>query len=42
VKSTRFGCTDAKTGEFSKAAFNMLHSRYSNSTWAEKTKYWFR
>jgi hypothetical protein len=42
VKSTRFGSADQKTGELSKAAFDPLHSRYPNSSWTDKTKYWFK
>jgi hypothetical protein len=42
VKSTRFGCTDAKTGQFSKTAFDLLHSRYPKSRWAQETRYWFK
>jgi hypothetical protein len=41
VKSTRYGCTDKETGRWSKAAFDLLHARYPNSTWAKQTKYWF-
>jgi hypothetical protein len=42
VKTTRFGCVDPKTGELSKAAFDLLHSRYPKSSWAAQTKYWFK
>jgi hypothetical protein len=42
VRATRFGCTDADTGTFSKAAFDLLHQRYPKSTWAQKTKYWYK
>jgi hypothetical protein len=42
VKSTRFGCADLKSGELSKAAFDLLHSRYPKSSWPEQTKYWFK
>ena len=42
VKSTRYGCTDAETGRWSKAAFDLLHRRYPNTTWAKETKYWFK
>jgi hypothetical protein len=42
VKSTRYGCTDKETGCWSKAAFDLLHRRYPNSTWARQTKYWFK
>jgi hypothetical protein len=41
VKSTRYGCTDKATGRWSKAAFDLLHRRYPNSSWAKETKYWF-
>jgi hypothetical protein len=42
VKATRFGCADADTGKFSKAAFDLLHERYPRSPWAQKTKYWYK
>jgi hypothetical protein len=42
VNSTRYGCTDKDTGRWSKAAFDLLHRRYGNTTWARKTKYWFK
>jgi hypothetical protein len=42
VKSTRFGCTDKDTAQFSKAAFDLLHRRYPKSSWAQMTKYWFK
>ena len=42
VKSTRFGCVGPKTGELSKAAFDLLHSGYPKSRWTEQTKYWFK
>ena len=42
VKATRYGCADADTGKFSKAAFDLLHERYPKSPWAQKTKYWYK
>lgn len=42
VKSTRYGCTDENTGKYSKAAFDVLHKQYPNSTWAKQTPYWFK
>jgi hypothetical protein len=42
VKSTRFGCTDKDTGRWSKAAFDLLHRKYANTSWAKETKYWFK
>jgi hypothetical protein len=42
VRSTRYGCTDDQTGRWSKAAYDLLHARYPNTTWAKNTKYWFK
>jgi tetratricopeptide (TPR) repeat protein len=42
VNSTRYGCTDKDTGRWSKAAFDLLHRKYPTSSWAKKTKYWFK
>lgn len=42
VYTTRYGCTDKETVRWSKAAFDVLHRKYPNSTWARKTKYWFK
>jgi hypothetical protein len=42
VKSTRYGCTDKDTGRWSKAAFDLLHRGYPNTSWAKETKYWFK
>jgi hypothetical protein len=42
VRSSRYGCTDAQTGEFSKRAFDLLHRSYPDSEWAKKTPYWYQ
>jgi hypothetical protein len=42
VRASRYGCTDAKTGEYSKGAFDLLHQRYPNSEWTKKTPFWFK
>jgi hypothetical protein len=42
VRATRFGCTDAETGDYSRRAFQLLHRRYPDSDWAAKTPYWFK
>lgn len=42
VYTTRYGCTDQATPRWSKAAYDVLHRKYPNSTWARKTKYWFK
>jgi len=41
VRATRYGCEDAQTSSYSKAAFELLHRKYPNSEWTAKTKYWF-
>ena len=42
VRTTRYGCTDKDSARWSKAAFDVLHRKYPNSTWAKKTPYWFK
>jgi hypothetical protein len=42
VRATRYGCKDEKTGSFSKQAYDALHKKYPKSTWAQKTKYWYK
>ena len=42
VRASRFGCTDDKTGDFSKRAFDLLHRRYPASEWTKKTPYWYK
>ena len=42
VRATRYGCTDAGSGNISKRAFEVLHSRYPDSPWTQKTPYWFK
>ncbi|MEP6925681.1 MAG: hypothetical protein ABI954_14540 [Pyrinomonadaceae bacterium] len=42
VKATRYGCTDCDTGKFSKAAHDLLKSRFPGSEWQKKTPYWFK
>ena len=41
VKNTRMNCNNARTGALSKKAFDLLHSRYSDTAWAKNTKYWY-
>jgi tetratricopeptide (TPR) repeat protein len=42
VKTTRYGCTDKQSAKWSKAAFDFLHKRYPQSSWAKQTPYWFK
>lgn len=42
VRATRYGCTDAQTGDVSHHAFDLLHRRYPNSEWTKQTPYWFK
>ncbi|HEV8718713.1 MAG TPA: hypothetical protein VGX03_38575 [Candidatus Binatia bacterium] len=41
VRATRYGCTDEQSSGFSKQAFQLLHRRYPDSSWAKKTPYWY-
>jgi len=41
VKSTRYGRVTRDTSDLSKEAFTVLHRRYPNSPWTQKTPYWF-
>jgi hypothetical protein len=41
VRSTRFGCADAETTKWSKAAFQLLHTAYPKSEWTKKTPYYY-
>ena len=41
VRSSRYGCNNRETGLFSRQAFELLHRRYPNSEWANKTTHWF-
>ena len=39
VRSTRYGCTDRETTNWSEKSFQLLHERYPKSEWTTKTKY---
>ncbi len=41
VRSTRYGCKDAQTLKFSKAAFDILHKSFPGNVWTKKTPYFF-
>jgi hypothetical protein len=42
VRMTRFGCRGvAGNGGISRAAFDLLHTRYAGSEWTRRTPYWF-
>jgi TolA-binding protein len=41
VKNTSRNCNNPRTPALSKAAFELLHQRYSDTTWAKSTKYWY-
>ena len=41
VGTTCYGCADERTSALSKQAFQLLHKRYPNSTWAKKTQYYY-
>lgn len=41
VRSTRYGCTNDKTTQYSKKAFQALHKGFPKNPWTAKTPYWF-
>lgn len=41
VQATHYGPWQKSGNEWSKQAFTLLHSRYPDSQWAAKTKYWY-
>jgi hypothetical protein len=41
VRARRYGCADNTADNFSKLAFGLLHKRYANNPWTQKTPYWF-
>jgi tetratricopeptide (TPR) repeat protein len=45
VRSWRYGCTETNEKDapnYSKDAFEILHSRYPDNDWTKKTPYWFK
>jgi hypothetical protein len=41
VMSTRGGCLDPDAKTLSRTAWNLLHKRYADSEWADKTPYFY-
>jgi hypothetical protein len=41
VKNTRMNCNNPRTGALSKKAYDLLHQRFPNTSWAKNTKYWY-
>lgn len=42
VNMAHYGaCTDKKSAEYAKRAFQFLHNNYSNNYWAKQTPYWY-
>ncbi len=41
VRATHLGMTGPGTSAWSKRAFQLLHTQYPKSDWAQKTKYWY-
>jgi hypothetical protein len=42
IKATRYGCQNCETEKISKAAFDILKTRFGNTDWKKKTPYWFK
>ena len=42
VRTTRYACRRwGGHGEYSREAYRLLHTKYKQTEWAEKTPYWF-
>jgi hypothetical protein len=41
VRTTRYGCASKYSGELSRQAHALLHSKFARTTWAAQTPYWF-
>jgi hypothetical protein len=47
VRATRYGCHNAAKSDgkpaknYSREAFQLLHTKYEGSQWAKETPYWF-
>jgi hypothetical protein len=41
VDATHYSATDSATTNYSRQAFQLLHTRYPKSPWTGKTKYWY-
>jgi hypothetical protein len=42
VRTTRYGCRwHGRHGEYSKAAYGLLHAKFGATPWAKQTPYWF-
>jgi hypothetical protein len=41
VKATHYGMTDDTTKNYSKQAFNILHTQYKGNPWTKKTPYYY-
>jgi TolA-binding protein len=42
VRAWRYSCTESEGPNYSKQAFEILHSRYPDNTWTKQTPYWFK
>jgi hypothetical protein len=42
ITTTRYGCQrDGSHALYSRAAYDLLHAAFADSSWAKKTRYWF-
>jgi hypothetical protein len=41
VRITRYGCSAKTAVNYSKVAFELLHSRYPTNEWTKKTPFWY-
>jgi hypothetical protein len=41
IDGTRWACPDAATAKLASSAFDLLHTRYRATKWAQQTKHWY-
>jgi tetratricopeptide (TPR) repeat protein len=41
IQGTQWACPDDQTKKLAASAFELLHSRYGATKWAQQTKYWY-
>jgi hypothetical protein len=41
VRGTQWACPDAATAKLASSAFDLLHTRYRTTKWAQQTKHWY-
>jgi hypothetical protein len=42
IGAVRLGCSNDQGTEYAKSAYYLLHRRYTESSWAQKNRFWYR